>query len=106
MGSGFVAGPATTGVQVVGLRTDDQSALTADQDSDGLPAWRELMRGTDPLDADTNDNGLTDGVEVSVADVGTNADEDGDGLSRKVRTRDTASLWKRVYGFALDMAGY
>jgi len=80
-GAGSLPGGSTTGAQVPDLITGDQSALTADQDSDGLPTWRELMRGTDPLDADSNDNGLTDGIEVGLPEAGANADEDGDGLS-------------------------
>jgi alpha-tubulin suppressor-like RCC1 family protein len=84
MGSGTAAtvvSPPTTGLHVAGFSVGDQSALVADQDGDGLPTWRELMRGTDPLDADTNDNGLTDDIEANGSDAGANADQDGDGLS-------------------------
>jgi len=80
-GSPTVPGSAMLGAQVAGLSTGDQSVLTADQDSDGLLTWRELARGTDPLNADTNGNGLTDLVEIDLAYSGANADEDGDGLS-------------------------
>jgi hypothetical protein len=84
MGNGIattIVSPPTTGVQVAGFSTGDQSALVGDPDADGLPTWRELMRGTDPLDADTNDNGVPDGIEIRTDSAGANADEDGDGLS-------------------------
>ena len=80
-GSPTVPGSAMLGAQVASLSTGDQSVLTADQDSDGLLTWRELARGTDPLNADSNGNGLTDLVEIDRAYAGANADEDGDGLS-------------------------
>ncbi|HEU4691005.1 MAG TPA: hypothetical protein VFS23_21705, partial [Vicinamibacterales bacterium] len=81
MGAGLIVSPATAGTLVAGVSTGDQSALTSDQDNDRLLTWRELMRGTDPLDADTNDNGLTDDVELGLANAGVHADQDGDGLS-------------------------
>jgi hypothetical protein len=80
-GSPTVPGSAMLGAQVAGLSTGDQSVLTADQDSDGLLTWRELTHGTDPLNADSNGNGLSDLVEIDRAYAGANADEDGDGLS-------------------------
>jgi hypothetical protein len=80
-GNPGVPGGAALGTQVAGLSTGDQSVLTADQDTDGLPTWRELTHGTDPLNADSNGNGLTDLVEIDRTNAGANADEDGDGLS-------------------------
>jgi alpha-tubulin suppressor-like RCC1 family protein len=68
-----------------GLRTVPDLSLAANQwlltdsDGDGLPAWREYEIGTDPLDADTNDDGLADGVEQS-EDSSAHPDDDGDGV--------------------------
>ena len=62
--------------------------LTLDSDSDGLDNTREAALGTNPLDADSDDDGLADGQEDAnhngVVD-GTetdprNADSDGDGV--------------------------
>jgi hypothetical protein len=53
-----------------------------DTDGDGLSDAEEAVRGTDPLDPDTDDDGLSDGAEVSTH--GTNpvqADTDGDGIA-------------------------
>lgn len=53
--------------------------LVTDADDDGLTTWREVLLGTDPLDPDTNGNGIVDGLEelgdVSSADP--DADQDG-----------------------------
>jgi alpha-tubulin suppressor-like RCC1 family protein len=80
-GTAAVPGGAGDGTEVAGLSTGDQTVLTSDQDNDGVPTWRELARGTDPLDADSNGNGLTDLVEIDLADFGANPDTDGDGVS-------------------------
>jgi hypothetical protein len=83
-GSGYATGsaaPAGPFVAVSGVTFGDQSALLADPDSDGLPTWRELSRGTDPLNADSNGNGLTDGIELGTPWAGADVDEDGDGLA-------------------------
>lgn len=57
------------------------TAYGLDQDSDGLTDAQELAIGTSPYDADTDDDGVSDGAEVGR--YGTNpllADTDGDGL--------------------------
>jgi len=54
--------------------------LLTDEDGDGLPAWREYDFGTDPLDFDTDDNGVSDGIEASHPDAETTPDDDGDGV--------------------------
>lgn len=50
-------------------------------DDDDVPAFAELAEGTDPLAADTDGDGLTDGAELSEYDTDPSiADTDGDGL--------------------------
>jgi alpha-tubulin suppressor-like RCC1 family protein len=80
-GSAAVPGGYTTGSLVSGLAIADQSVLLADPDADGLPTWRELAHGTDPLSADSNGNGIPDNIEIDLANSGANADDDGDGVS-------------------------
>ena len=57
-----------------------------DSDGDGLSDADELARGTNPLDFDTDNDGMGDGLEVINAGLGTcpnplNSDSDNDGLS-------------------------
>jgi hypothetical protein len=68
---------------------------TQDSDTDGLTNLQEFSLGTDPTKADTDADGLKDGVEtntgtfVGAADTGTNplvADTDADGLKDGVET--------------------
>ena len=56
------------------------SPLSADGDGDGLRGERELELGTDPLVADTDGDGLDDGAERLLGTDPTDADTDGDGL--------------------------
>jgi hypothetical protein len=58
----------------------DNSFLAGDQDGDGLSTWIEHLRGLDPLNPDTNGNGIPDGAEA-VGTNGHNPDIDGDGVS-------------------------
>ena len=56
--------------------------VTLDSDGDGLDDPTEYGLGTDPFDADTDDDGLTDGIEVN--SIGTDPldeDTDDDGLT-------------------------
>jgi hypothetical protein len=58
-----------------------------DSDGDGLEDAIELELGTDPVDLDTDDDGLTDGDEYYVYQTGTrNPDTDGDGVVDGVET--------------------
>lgn len=64
----------------------------SDLEGDGLSSCGEIFYGTDPNDADTDDDGLTDGAEVNT--YGTDpldADTDDDGLtdSAEVSTHST-----------------
>ena len=53
-----------------------------DNDQDGLSNYEEYILGTDPLRADSDFDGLSDGNEVNVYDTDPlNPDTDGDGLS-------------------------
>lgn len=80
--SGFQqAYPAYAGT----LTVASNAWLAGDADNDGLITWREYLLGTDPLNRDTNGNGINDGTEASsgAADGG-NPDTDGDGLANWV----------------------
>ena len=56
-------------------------AAPGDSDGDGLEDAIEVELGTDPVDLDTDDDGLTDGDEYYVYQTGTrNPDTDGDGV--------------------------
>ena len=76
----------TDGAEVDGLSdpgdecSPDATRPNCDPDGDGLSNDEEAAVGTDPNDADTDDDGLTDGREVDeVGTDPTNADTDGDG---------------------------
>lgn len=61
------------------LQTDP---MNPDTDSDGLSDWEEVnQHQTDPLSNDTDNDGLDDGEEISQGTNPTAADSDGDGLS-------------------------
>ncbi len=56
--------------------------VPSDSDGDGLSNDEEAALGTDPDDADSDDDGLDDGDEVNTYGTGpTSPDTDGDGLS-------------------------
>jgi MYXO-CTERM domain-containing protein len=74
----FTADDGTTGRELCSV----PAAALADGDQDGLEDQDEVAQGTDPADADSDDDGLGDGAEVHTH--GTNpllADTDGDGHS-------------------------
>jgi len=66
------------GVVAVGLTLADNSFLAGDADQDELATWREYLLGTDPLNADSNGNGIMDGHDhasgVNAADLDIDAD--------------------------------
>jgi alpha-tubulin suppressor-like RCC1 family protein len=70
--------PSFVPVSASGLVLLNNAWLLGDPDKDGLPTWREVLLGTDPLNADSNGNGVPDGVEAAAHSA--NADTDGDGV--------------------------
>jgi hypothetical protein len=69
------------------IMTSAPLPIGTDRDDDGLNSQLEKQYGTDPLNPDTDGDGLTDGVEVF--DLHTdplNPDTDGDGLPDGVET--------------------
>jgi Bacterial TSP3 repeat len=57
------------------------AGVVGDSDGDGLPDDIEASLGTDPVDPDTDDDGLTDGDEYYQYQTGTrNPDSDGDAV--------------------------
>ena len=67
-------------VTVTDLVLADNAWLMDDADGDDFATWREYLRGTDPLDPDSNGNGVPDGVEQRGGGDPTNPDSDGDGV--------------------------
>ena len=67
-------------VAVASLSLADNTWLIDDADDDGLPTWREYYLGTDPLNADTNGNGILDGLDENGGLSATNPDVDADGV--------------------------
>lgn len=65
-----------------GLDPENPDDAAGDDDDDGLSNLDEFLHGGDPQDADSDDDGLADGVEVhdSHTDL-TDADSDDDGLT-------------------------
>ncbi len=65
-----------------GLSPDNAADAAVDSDADGLTNLEEYRRRTNPRDADTDDDGLTDGFEVADGRVNPlDADSDDDGLA-------------------------
>lgn len=74
---------------------------SSDMDKDGLTYDQELTLGTDPNNADTDGDGLTDGEEVNTHKTSPkNFDTDGDGLTdgEEVKTYKTNPLKKDTDG--------
>lgn len=79
------------------LDPDNAADAAMDEDNDGLENLEEFQRGTIPNDADTDDDGYTDGVETetgkwtSAVDTGTSPlidDTDQDGLLDGIENPD------------------
>ncbi|WP_268235746.1 hypothetical protein, partial [Enterococcus wangshanyuanii] len=54
--------------------------LNPDTDGDGVPDGKELELGTDPLNPDTDGDGVPDGKELELDTDPLNPDTDGDGV--------------------------
>ena len=80
---------------VPGLSLAPNAWLSEDGDDDGLTAWDEWRYGTDPLTADTNADGVPDGVAVGLGLSASSFDTDGDGL---------LNAQELILGTALDRA--
>jgi alpha-tubulin suppressor-like RCC1 family protein len=77
----YVPGVASdTPVRVAGLTLVQNAWLAQDQDGDSLTAWDEWRHDCDPYRSDSNDDGIADGVAVSLGLSCGSLDADGDGL--------------------------
>ena len=79
----IVPDDATSGPMVLsaGGQLTDPIEFFIDRDRDGVYDEREVALGSDPNDDDSDDDGLTDGVEIDELGTDPNsADTDGDGL--------------------------
>jgi hypothetical protein len=90
LGNGSTFAGEMEPVAASGLVLADNSWLLTDSDGDGVPTWRELENGLDPLSADSDGDGLPDGAEVMSSQPGAHPDSDGDGVPNAVEvTRGT-----------------
>lgn len=79
-----------TPAAISGFSLADNAWLLTDDDEDGLEAWVELEIGSDPGNADTNGDGISDGAAFGSNISTTDSDVDGDGASNlKERERGT-----------------
>jgi hypothetical protein len=69
-----------TSVGANGLALGNTAFAGDDTDGDGLSTADEWAIGSDPLDADTNDDGIRDGIAHASGIGSTNPDMDGDGV--------------------------
>ena len=76
------------GVAVSSLSLSDNTWLTGDPDVDDLPTWREYLAGTDPLNADTNGNGILDGHDDAIGANGLDPDSDDDGVPNWIEQKN------------------
>jgi hypothetical protein len=80
LGTGASSGTEATPVPIPDFSLVTNTWLVGDPDLDQLPTWREYLMGTDPLNADTNGNGLPDGIDEAHSGAPDNPDSDGDGV--------------------------
>jgi hypothetical protein len=60
----------------------------ADTDNDGLSNFEEFKAGTDPLNPDSNGDGVPDGAQAGTAQGATNLDMDADGVQNSVELQN------------------
>jgi hypothetical protein len=78
----FAAHTDARGEELFAVPTAALSGASSDADLDGLVDEAEAVLGTDPFDADSDDDGLADGAEVNThATDPLDADTDGDTYS-------------------------
>jgi hypothetical protein len=70
------------------LSLADNAFLAGDQDSDGLATWREYLLGTDPLNPDTNGNGILDGHDAAIGGDALDPDSDDDGVPNWIEAKN------------------
>jgi len=76
-----VFGISPSNISSMHLFGDPAARLALDSDNDGLVDYRETAVGSNPVDADTDDDGVGDGVEVNGRGTSPiNPDSDTDGL--------------------------
>jgi alpha-tubulin suppressor-like RCC1 family protein len=73
--------------KIPGFALADNSAFAGDFDGDGLSNAAEAAFGTDPTDADTNDDGVSDGTAALSERSASDPDADGDGVANIVEQR-------------------
>jgi alpha-tubulin suppressor-like RCC1 family protein len=81
LGLGSTVSYETSPVEVPGMALAPNQWLASDLDGDGLTNGREMVLGTDALNADTNGDGVRDGAELGMGEDPSSQDPDGDGLS-------------------------
>jgi alpha-tubulin suppressor-like RCC1 family protein len=94
LGSGGAAEDGRLRPQALeGFSVSDQAWPFGDPDGDGLLTREELAQGTDPFNADSNGDGISDLAAVRSGMSATNPDMDGDGIANAVeRTQGTDPL--------------
>ena len=72
---------------ITGVSSASNSWANQDTDGDGLTNAAESRYGSDPLDADSNDDGMSDGAAVAAGRNPATHDTDGDGLGNSVELK-------------------
>jgi alpha-tubulin suppressor-like RCC1 family protein len=73
-----------TPAPVINFSVVANGSLTGDPDGDGLSTQDEYLFGTDPYSADTNGDGISDGVAATAGISATKLDMDADGVTNAV----------------------
>jgi len=73
---------------IPGFNSVDQSWLDSDPDGDGLSTRLELQLGSDPMNPDTNGDGIPDGAAYAMGISLTDPDMDHDGVDNRTERRN------------------